>query len=127
MSSLAGKRILVTGASSGIGRETAQRLAELGAHVALAARNRDSLDAVRQEVEKHGVRGLVLSTDVTDAEQVRSAVDTTVRELGGLDIVVSSAGLSLRAYFENTSLETLERVMRVNFFGTLYATHYALP
>lgn len=127
MSSLAGKRAFVTGASSGIGRATAQRLAELGVHVALAARNRTGLEAVRDDVEKHKVRGLVLPTDVTQAEQVGAAIDTTVRELGGLDIVVCSAGLSLRAYFENTTLDTLERVMRVNFFGTLYATHFALP
>jgi len=73
------------------------------------------------------VRSLALPTDVTEAQQCQIAVETTVREFGGLDILICSAGLSLRAYFAGTTLEALERVMRVNFFGTLYATHFALP
>jgi dehydrogenase/reductase SDR family member 7B len=127
MQSLNGKKVLITGASSGIGRATAERLASLGAHVALAARNVDGLEQVRQEVQRHGVRALVVPTDVTQAEQCQAAVETTVGQLGGLDILICSAGLSLRAYFAGTTLEALERVMRVNFFGTLYATHFALP
>lgn len=127
MQTFKGKRVLVTGASSGIGRATAERLASLGANVALASRHRDSLEAVRQEVEKHGVRGLVVPTDVTRSEDCEAAVQRTVETFGGLDILVCSAGLSMRAYFEGSSLEALERVMRVNFFGTLYATHFALP
>jgi dehydrogenase/reductase SDR family member 7B len=127
MQSLRDKRVLITGASSGIGRAVAERLASMGAHIALAARNLQTLEEARAEVVRHGVQALVLQTDVTEAEQCRIAVENTVRELGGLDILICSAGLSLRAYFEGTSLETLEQVMRVNFFGTLYATHFALP
>src|SRR5206468_10220834 len=86
-----------------------------------------NLETVRQQVEQHGVRALVLPTDVTQAEECRQAVAATVEHLGGLDILICSAGLSMRAYFEGSSLAALERVMRVNFFGTLYATHHALP
>src|SRR4029077_866583 len=60
-------------------------------------------------------------------EQVRQAVEATVARFGKLDILLSSAGLSMRAYFDGSHLEAMERVMRVNFFGTLYATHFALP
>jgi NAD(P)-dependent dehydrogenase (short-subunit alcohol dehydrogenase family) len=127
MKSLHGKRVLITGASSGIGRASAERLASLGADVALASRNRESLEEVAQIAQRQGVRALVLPTDVTDSEQCRLAVESTVEQLGGLDVLLCSAGLSLRAYFAPTSLEALERVMRVNFFGTLYATHFALP
>jgi NAD(P)-dependent dehydrogenase (short-subunit alcohol dehydrogenase family) len=127
MTTFKGKRVLITGASSGIGRATALRLAGLGADVALAARNQDSLEEVRTEINKKGVRALVLPTDVTKAEECERAVTKTVAEFGGMDILLCSAGLSMRAYFEGSTLEALERVMRVNFFGTLYATHFALP
>jgi NAD(P)-dependent dehydrogenase (short-subunit alcohol dehydrogenase family) len=58
---------------------------------------------------------------------VRIAIEAAVAHFGKLDILLASAGLSMRAYFEGSSLEALERVMRVNFFGALYATHFALP
>jgi NAD(P)-dependent dehydrogenase (short-subunit alcohol dehydrogenase family) len=121
------KTILITGGSSGIGKATALRLAQCGAQIALAARNRDALDQVRAEIQQAGAAALVVPTDVTDAEQVRNAVEATVARFGKLDILLASAGLSMRAYFEGSQLEAMERVMRVNFFGTLYATHFALP
>src|SRR5205823_472175 len=62
-----------------------------------------------------------------DSEQMRHAVEGTVAHFGKLDILICSAGLSMRAYFEPSQLEAMEKVMRVNFFGTLYATHFALP
>jgi NAD(P)-dependent dehydrogenase (short-subunit alcohol dehydrogenase family) len=122
-----GKSILITGASSGIGRATALRLARHGAPVALVSRNRDALDQVRQEIEQAGGKAIVLPADVTNPEQVRDAVEGAVQTFGKLDILLASAGLSMRAYFEGSSLAALEQVMRVNFFGTLYATHFALP
>ena len=118
--------MLITGASSGIGRACAERLASLGAHVALAARDQQSLEEVAHSVAGTGAT-LVLPTDVTEARQCENAVAATVDQLGGLDVLLCSAGLSLRSYFAGTSLEALERVMQVNFFGTLYATHFALP
>jgi NAD(P)-dependent dehydrogenase (short-subunit alcohol dehydrogenase family) len=127
MESLRNKTVLVTGGSSGIGKATAVRLAKYGAQVALAARNRGALEQVRQEIEQCGGVALVLPTDVTDPEQVSRAVEATVARFGKLDILLASAGLSMRAYFERSQLDAMGRVMRVNFFGTLYATHFALP
>lgn len=121
------KVALITGGSSGIGRATALRLAGHGSRVAVAARNVAALDEVIGQIEAQGGQGLALPTDVTDAEQVRRAVEATVARFGGLDILISSAGLSMRAYFQNSDLAAMERVVRVNFFGTLYATHFALP
>src|ERR1051326_1801700 len=121
------KAVLITGASSGIGKATALRLAREGAQIARASRNRAALEQVQQEIQHAGGSALVLPTDVTDAEQVRQTVDTAALQFGKLDILIAGAGLSMRAYFEGSQLEALERVMRVNFFGTLYATHYALP
>jgi NAD(P)-dependent dehydrogenase (short-subunit alcohol dehydrogenase family) len=127
MDTFRGKTVLITGASSGIGRATALRLASCGAELALAARNQGALDQVRREAEERGGKALVLPTDVTVAEQVKRAVEGTAAHFGKIDVLIASAGLSMRAYFERSQLDAMERVVRVNFFGTLYATHFALP
>jgi len=127
MHPLYGKVALITGGSSGIGRATALRLASYGAHVALVARNRATLEEVGQAAKDLGAEALTVPADVTNADQVRQAVAATAERFGGLDILICSAGLSMRAYFAGSSLEAMERVVRVNFFGTLYATHFALP
>src|SRR5262249_34290013 len=127
MSPLRDKVVLVTGGSSGIGRAAAVRLAQLGASVALAARGVAGLADARPEVEAAGARALAVPTDVADAEQCRRMVETTVAHYGRLDVLLCSAGLSMRAPFADSDLAAMERVVRVNFFGTLYATHCALP
>jgi NAD(P)-dependent dehydrogenase (short-subunit alcohol dehydrogenase family) len=127
MHPLARKVALITGASSGIGRATAVRLAGLGMHVALAARTVAALQEVAGEVERTGGEALVLPTDVTDPAQCQAAVDRTVARLGRLDVLICSAGISMRCPFEGACLEAMERVMRVNFFGTMYATYHAVP
>jgi NAD(P)-dependent dehydrogenase (short-subunit alcohol dehydrogenase family) len=127
MDSLKAKIVFITGASSGIGHATALRLAGLGAHVALSGRKRDVLETLRQKIESAGGAAHVVPADVTVADEVRQAVESTVAHFGKLDILIASAGLSMRAYFDDSSLKAMERVMRVNFFGTLYATHFALP
>lgn len=121
------KVVLITGASSGIGRATALRLARDGARVGLAARNVASLEELARQIAELGGEALSVSTDVSDAGQCRRAVEDTVARFGKLDILICSAGLSMRADFDGSALEALERVMHVNFFGTLYATHFALP
>jgi dehydrogenase/reductase SDR family protein 7B len=121
------KVALITGGTSGIGRALAEKLADLGAKVAVVGRNREALDEVSGAIAKKGGAALGLSCDVTQSDQVDRSISATVARFGKLDILVASAGLSLRAYFEKTCLDALERVMRVNFFGTLYATHFALP
>jgi NAD(P)-dependent dehydrogenase (short-subunit alcohol dehydrogenase family) len=127
MHPLRDKVVLITGGSSGIGRGTALRLAGCGARVVVAARNPDALAAVEHEAAALGAEALAVPTDVTDAEQCRRAVEAAVERFGGLDVLVCSAGLSMRTYFAGSDLAAMEQVMRVNFFGTLYATHFALP
>lgn len=127
MKSLRDKVVLVTGASSGIGEATALRLASLGCRLGLAARNREALENVKRHCEARGARAVVLPTDVAESEQCRRAIEQTVADFGRLDIVINSAGLSMRSYFDGCDLAAMEKVMRVNFFGTLYMTHYALP
>src|SRR5262249_53703634 len=127
MHPLQDKVALITGGSSGIGRGTALRLAGHGAKVALAARGAAALQEVAQAAAALGAEAFPVPTDVTDPEQCRRAVEATVERFGRLDILVCSAGISMRAYFANSDLAAMEKVMRVNFFGTLYTTYYAVP
>lgn len=127
MDPLRDKVVLITGGSSGIGKATALRMARHGAHIALVARHRDALELSRREIVAAGGKAIVAVADVTDPGQVQAAVEAAVTQFGKLDILLACAGLSMRAYFDGAQLEAMERVMRVNFFGTLYATHFALP
>jgi NAD(P)-dependent dehydrogenase (short-subunit alcohol dehydrogenase family) len=127
MHPLSDKVVLITGGSSGIGRATALRLAGHGAKVAVAARGREALDEVVHEAAGRGAEALAVPADVLEPEQCRQAVEATVARFGRLDVLICSAGLSMRAYFDGSDLAAMQRVMRVNFFGTLYATHFALP
>jgi NAD(P)-dependent dehydrogenase (short-subunit alcohol dehydrogenase family) len=127
MQDFKGKVVLITGASSGIGKALALRLAGLGASVSLVARHQQALSEVAADIEKIGSRALVLPTDVSEAGQCRQAVEQTVAHFGKLDIVVCSAGVSMRTYLERSDPAAMERLVRVNFLGTLFITHAAIP
>jgi NAD(P)-dependent dehydrogenase (short-subunit alcohol dehydrogenase family) len=127
MHSLHDRVVLITGGSSGIGRATALRLAGHGARVALAARTATTLAAVAEEVKARGREALVVPTDVTDPEHCRHAVDATVERFGRLDILICSAGVSMRALFADSDLAVMERVIRTNFLGTMYTSYHAVP
>ena len=91
---VAGKYAVVTGASSGLGRQFALCLAEQGCNVAIAARRVERLEEVKKEVEAYGVKCLVLPCDVTDTEQIRNSVDKVVKEFGRIDILINNAAAS---------------------------------
>jgi NADP-dependent 3-hydroxy acid dehydrogenase YdfG len=118
----------VTGATSGIGRAAALRLAEGGAHVALASRREDRLEAVADRIRSdHGREALAVPTDVTDPEQVRSAVTETAETFGGIDVVVANAGLGVDKSVDSLSIEEYELVTDVNVNGMFYTAKAALP
>lgn len=118
---------LITGAASGIGRATAFRLAKEGAHVVIADINRDGAVKVAGEINKiHGEgRALALWVDVTDERAVIEAMRRTVLEYGGLDILVSNAGLASAAPFDETTLESWQRVHEVLVKGYFLVTREA--
>lgn len=121
------KIILITGGSSGIGRAAALRLARHGACIAVAARNKEALDDVVESARPFGTELLAVQADVTQPEQCREAVEATVARFGRLDVLICSAGLSMRTNFEGADLAAMRRVMEVNFWGTLYSTYHAVP
>ena len=124
---LAGTVALVTGASSGIGAATARALAEQGAAVALLARRADRLRDLAAEIEATGGAALAVPADVTDAEQVGSAVTTVIDKLGRLDTLVNNAGLMRTGDAADAPLNDWDDLVTVNIQGVLYATHAALP
>jgi NADP-dependent 3-hydroxy acid dehydrogenase YdfG len=125
---LNGTVALVTGASSGIGAATARSLAERGAAVAIAARRRDRLEELAEELKGSGAeRVLVVETDVTQQEQAKKLIDSTVSELGRLDTLVNNAGVMLLGPAVDAPLEEWERMLDVNISGLLYCAHAALP
>lgn len=120
--------VVVTGASSGIGAELARRLAEGGAWLALAARDAARLEEVAAECRARGGRALAVPTDVADEAQCAALVERTAAEYGRLDTLVNNAGLSMWARFDEvTDLSIFERIMRVNYLGSVWCTHHALP
>jgi NAD(P)-dependent dehydrogenase (short-subunit alcohol dehydrogenase family) len=127
MHALHEKVVLITGASSGIGRAMALRLAQCGCRLALAARNVAALEEVAAGARSSGALAFVVPTDVTEREQCKQAVEAAVGRFGRLDVLLCSAGVSMRAVFSETEPDALEQVLRVNFFGTMYATYYAIP
>jgi short-subunit dehydrogenase len=119
------KVVVITGASSGIGKALAEKYASEGWNLALAARRIERL----QELEKQfpQIEILTVKTDVTIESDCKNLIDKTLDKFGRIDILINNAGISMRAVLENLDLEVIRKVMDVNFWGTVYCTKYALP
>jgi short-subunit dehydrogenase len=124
----AGKSIVLTGASSGIGRALALALAPQRPRLVLAARDAETLADVADECRALGAEAMVVPTDVTDPAATAFLVETAVSAFGGIDVLVNNAGISMIARFDEvTDLAIFESLMRVNYLGCVYLTHHALP
>ena len=123
----AGRSAIVTGASSGIGRDLATMLASQGANVALIARRGELLHELADELTGFGVDALPIVCDVTDQSQVNKAVAGACEAFGGVDILVNNAGVLIPSLFSEASVEDLRRMMDVNFFGAVHVTRAVLP
>lgn len=122
-----GLNAVVTGASSGIGRLLALRLAREGARVALVARREAELGAVANEIRDAGGEALALTCDVSDKGQVFSAAERALERFGTVDLLVNNAGYGHHRRFAEWDVDDMERVMRVNYVGVLYWTKALLP
>jgi len=121
------KVIIITGASSGIGEACAKQLAKRGANIVLAARNIEKLNAVADQLKEFGVEIFIVQCDVSIKENCKTLIDSTINKFGKIDILINNAGISMRAIFNETKIEVVEKIMAINFFGTVYCTKYALP
>lgn len=121
---LASRRVLVTGASSGIGAATAQACTDLGATVALLARRKDRLADV---CEACGDRAKAFPADVSDVGAVRRAVDAAAEWMGGIDAVVNNAGVMMLGPFGEGDPDDWRRMVDVNLTGPMFVAHAALP
>ena len=118
--------VVITGASAGVGRATAQAFAQRGAHVGLLARGRAGLEGARRDVEALGGRGLVLPTDIADAGQVEAAAAAVEEAIGPVDVWVNNAMASVFSPVKRMEPEEYRRVTEVTYLGTVYGTLTAL-
>ena len=118
---------IVTGASRGLGRAMAVAFAAAGAHVAVAARSKPDLEETAQEVERHGVRALVVTTDVTRYDEVEGLVARTVDSLGRLDVLVNNSGIARTMPLAEATPEDWRAIVDVNLTGVFNGCRAAAP
>src|SRR5688572_11988783 len=119
--------VAITGASAGIGRATALRLARDGASVAICARRKDRLEAVAREVEQAGGTALPVAADVTNAGEMHEFVARTLAKWGELDVMMCNAGYGIYGTIDTIAPERMREMMDVNYLGTYIAAREALP
>lgn len=121
------KHVLITGASSGLGRAVALEMASCGARVSLMARRREQLEETAAEVRSRGGQALVLPSDVTDQSSVEEAVADAEQELGPVDVLVANAGVSPNMSALEMDVPLITSTMQLNFFGVVYPVNAVLP
>ncbi len=122
-----GKIVIVTGASSGIGKALAEKFAANGAKVVMAARSLEKLEQLSKDLLKKNYDVYAVKADVSIEEDCKKLIESCIAKYGTVDILVNNAGISMRALFEDVDLNVLKQLMNTNFWGTVYCTKYALP
>ena len=126
-STIDGKVVVITGASSGLGEATARLLSEQGASVVLGARRADRLKALADELTWRGGKAVAVVTDVADRKQVQALVDAAVQAHGRVDVMINNAGLMPQAPLERLTVDDWDRMIDVNLKGVLYGIAAVLP
>lgn len=122
------KVVVITGASSGIGKALAEELAKRGANLVLGARQYVSLCELTATLETtYNIKALAVQTDVSKEEDCAQLIKQAVLTFNKVDVLINNAGISMRALFNDLDLGVLKNLMDVNFWGTVYCTKYALP
>ena len=125
--SIAGKVVVITGASSGLGEAAARLLSAEGASVVLGARRVDRIQSLTDELAGRGAKALAVRTDVTHREQVQALVDAAVQKYGRIDVMINNAGLMPQSLLERLKIDDWDRMIDVNIKGVLYGIAAALP
>jgi short-subunit dehydrogenase len=121
------KVVVITGASSGIGKALAYEFGGKGAKVVLAARNLTKLEEIVADLSSKGIEALVVKTDITLEADCRHLIAKTVEKFGCIDVMINNAGISMRALFADLRLDVMRQLMDTNYWGTVYCSKYALP
>jgi len=121
------KVVIITGASSGIGKALAYEFGKKGAKVVLAARNLAKLLVIASDLQKLGIQSLAVRTDVSVEKDCQTLMDTTIEHFKKIDILINNAGISMRALFIDLQLDVMHRLMDTNYWGTVYCTKFAMP
>ena len=124
--SLKDKVVIITGASSGIGKACAIAFAKQGCRVMLAAREEIKLTAALNEIKQQGGVAALCKTDVSREEDCKRLINETIKQFGRIDILINNAGISMRALLLDVDLNVIRQLMDINFWGTVYCTKYAL-
>lgn len=119
--------VVITGASSGIGKALAIEFALKGAIVVIAARNTEKLKETEEIIKRHNGRVLSIKADVSIEDDCRALINAAVQNFGTVHILINNAGVSMRALFEEVDLNVLKQLMDINFWGMVYCTKYAIP
>jgi len=121
------KIVLVTGASSGIGRETAIQFAKKGSNVILVARRKQKLEQLNEELKKYKTSTMICECDVSDKSQVEKMSKSVLEKFGCIDILVNNAGFAIYGTVSDLTIEEIESQMTTNYFGMIYCTKNFLP
>lgn len=121
------KVVLITGASSGIGKACAFEFARRGAKVVLGARNTTELEVIVDAIAASGGTAAFCKLDVANESSCKEFVQLAIDQFGAVDVLINNAGISMRAIFEELDLNVIKQLMDVNFWGTVYCTKHALP
>ncbi len=121
------KVVVISGASSGIGKACAWHFAKNGSKVVLAARSEEKLKAIGKEMMRAGYEILTVRADVSNEEDCQNLISETINKYKVIDVLINNAGISMRATLEEMDLLVMKKVMDTNFFGTVFCTKYALP
>jgi short-subunit dehydrogenase len=122
-----GKRVAITGGSSGIGKALAQRILALGAKVAIISEKPEFLESTRNELSAEGLSVCAFACDLASPEEISVLVSTVIAEVGVPDILINNAGFAVYRTFEQSSLAEIDRLVAVNMLASLRLTHYFLP
>lgn len=126
MYSLDKKVVVITGASSGIGKACAMECIKRSAKLVISARNLAKLQEVEKEIMAIGGEVTIFQGDVSVEKECQQLIETAVSAYGRIDVLINNAGISMRAIFQELELEVIKNVMDINFWGTVYSTKYAL-
>lgn len=125
MSFFQDKVVVITGGSDGIGKALIENLIPQGAKVATCGRNHDKI--YNLQMEYSNVLLHAVACDISDEEECRRFIESTIETFGGIDILINNAGISMRALFADCDTKVTKKVMEINFLGAVYCTKYALP